>query len=153
MKLELVRDWMIRELVTATPETTVLEAGQLMVDRAIRRLPVVENGELVGIVTYGDVRGARASAAAGLDIWELSFILSKLTIREIMTPNPATISPDETIGVAAQMMLKYMIGGLPVLDHQGTLIGIITESDIFRLVVESWVTINHEAVMTIHQTG
>ncbi len=138
MKLELVRDWMTREVVTVTLETTVLEAGQLMVDRSIRRLPVRENGELVGIVTYGDVRGARASAAAGLDIWELSFILSKMTIREIMTPNPVTISPDETIGVAAQLMLKYMIGGLPVLDHQGALIGIITESDIFRVVVRNW---------------
>jgi len=93
VKLELVRDWMTREIVTVTPETTVLEAGQLMVDQSIRRLPVRENGELVGIVTYGDVRGARASAAAGLDIWELSFILSKMTIREIMTPNPVSAWP------------------------------------------------------------
>lgn len=138
MKLELVRDWMSRELVVVTPDTTVLEAGQLMVDRTIRRLPVVENGSLVGIVTNGDVRGARASAAAGLDIWELSYRLSKLTIREIMTPNPVTISPDDTIGVAAQLMLKYMIGGLPVLDHKGRLEGIITESDIFRVVVRNW---------------
>lgn len=138
MKLELVRDWMTRDVITVSPNTTVLEAGQLMVDRTIRRLPVVENGTLVGIVTYGDVRGARASAATGLDIWELSYILSKLTIREIMTPNPVTISPDESIGVAAQLMLKYMIGSLPVLDHQGHLAGIITESDIFRVVVRNW---------------
>lgn len=138
MKLELVRDWMTRDVVTVSPDTTILEAGQLMVDRTIRRLPVVEEDKLVGIVTYGDVRGARASAATGLDIWELSFILSKLTIREIMTPNPVTISPDETIGVAAQLMLKYMIGGLPVLDNKGKLAGMITESDIFRVVVRNW---------------
>lgn len=138
MKLELVSDWMSREIVTVSPDTTVLEAGQLMVDRTIRRLPVVEDGDLVGIVTYGDVRGARASAASGLDIWGLSYILSKLTIREIMTPNPVTISPDDTVGVAAQLMLKYMIGGLPVLDQQGRLVGILTESDIFRVVVRNW---------------
>lgn len=138
MKLELVRDWMSREVVVVSPDTTVLEAGQLMVERSIRRLPVMENDVLVGIVTNGDVRGARASAATGLDIWELSFRLSKLTIREIMTPNPVTISPDDTIGVAAQLMLKYMIGGLPVLDHTGQLAGIITESDIFRVVVRNW---------------
>lgn len=138
MKLELVRDWMTREPLTASSDTTVLEAGQLMVNRTIRRLPVIENGELVGIVTYGDVRGARASAATGLDIWELSYKLSKLTIREIMTPNPVTISPDANIGMAAQLMLKYMIGGLPVLDHQGRLEGIITESDIFRVVARDW---------------
>lgn len=138
MKLELVRDWMTRDIITVFPDTTILEAGQLMVDRTIRRLPVVENGRLVGIVTYGDVRGARASAATGLDLWELSFILSKLTVREIMTPNPVTISPDDTIGLAAQHMLNYMIGGLPVLDNKGVLVGIITESDIFRVVVRNW---------------
>ena len=138
MKLELVRDWMTREVISVRPDTTVLEAGQLMVERSIRRLPVVEDSQLVGIVTSGDVRGARASSATGFDIWELSYRLSRLTIREIMTPNPVTISPDETIGRAAQLMLQYMIGGLPVLDRQGQLAGIITESDIFRLVARDW---------------
>lgn len=138
MKLELVRDWMTRDVITVSPDTSILEAGQFMVDRTIRRLPVVENGALVGIVTYGDVRGARASATAGLDIWELSYRLSKLTVREIMTPNPVTITPDDTIGQAAQLMLNYMIGGLPVLDHDGRLVGILTESDIFRVVVRHW---------------
>lgn len=138
MKLELVRDWMTRDIITISPDTSILEAGQLMVDRAIRRLPVVENETLIGIVTYGDVRGARATVTGGLDIWELSYRLSKLTIREIMTPNPVTISPDDTIGQAAQLMLNYMIGGLPVMDHHGRLVGIITESDIFRVVVRHW---------------
>jgi CBS domain-containing protein len=109
-----------------------------MIDRTIRRLPVLEDGHVIGIVTYGDVRGARVMSPAGLDVWELSYQLSWLTVGEIMTPNPVTISPDDTIGMAAQLMLKYMIGGLPVIDHQGRLAGIITESDIFRLVVRDW---------------
>lgn len=138
MKLELVRDWMTRDVITISPDTSIMEAGQLMVDRTIRRLPVVENEALIGIVTYNDVRGARAAVTGSLDIWELSYRLSKLTIREIMTPNPVTISPDDTIGQAAQLMLNYMIGGLPVMDHNGRLIGIITESDIFRVVVRHW---------------
>jgi len=138
MKLELVRDWMTRDIITISPDTSILEAGQLMVDRTIRRLPVVENEALTGIVTYGDVRGARATVTGSLDIWELSYRLSKLTIREIMTPNPVTVSPDDTIGQAAQLMLNYMIGGLPVMDHNGRLVGIITESDIFRVVVRHW---------------
>ncbi len=138
MRLELVKDWMTREPTTVGPDLTVLEAGRLMVDRTIRRLPVMEENKLVGIVTYGDVRGARAAAAAGTDIWELGHSLAHLTIREIMTPNPVTISPDDTIGAAARLMLKYMIGGLPVLDARGHLVGIITESDIFRLVVRDW---------------
>lgn len=129
---------MSREVVTASPETSVLKAGQRMIERTIRRLPVVEDGRLVGIVTHGDVRGARSVSSSGLDIWELSFRLSRLTVREIMTPNPVTILPDDTIGMAAQLMLKYMIGGLPVVDAQERLVGIITESDIFRLVVRDW---------------
>lgn len=138
MKLELVRDWMTRDVIAISPETTVLEAGQLMIERTIRRLPVVEDGRLTGIVSYSDVRSAKASSNGGMDIWELSYRLSRLTVGEIMTPNPVTISPDETIGAAAQLLLKYMIGGLPVLDQDGRLVGIITESDIFRLVVRDW---------------
>lgn len=145
MRLELVRDWMSREVVAVSPETTVLEAGQKMVENSIRRLPVLENQSLVGIVTYGDVRGARAASATGLDIWELSYLLSQLTIREIMTPNPVTVSPDDTIGRAAQLMLNYMIGGLPVIDHNNELVGIITESDIFRLVVRDWMHSQEES--------
>jgi acetoin utilization protein AcuB len=138
MRLELVRDWMSREVITVSPKTTVLQAGEMMVERSIRRMPVVEDGKLVGIVTYGDVRGARASSATSFDVWELSLLLSRLTIGEIMTPNPVTVSPDDTIGRAAQLLLKYMIGGLPVIDRDGQLVGIITESDIFRLVVRDW---------------
>jgi acetoin utilization protein AcuB len=139
MRLELVKDWMTREVLVVSPDTTVLEAGRMMVDRTIRRLPVMEGNRLAGIVTHGDVRGGRASSADAMDIWELSYLLSRLTIREIMTPNPVTIAPDDTIGAAAQLMLEFRIGGLPVLDHQGQLVGIITESDIFRLVARDWI--------------
>jgi acetoin utilization protein AcuB len=138
MRLELVKDWMSREVITVTPDTTVLEAGQKLIERSIRRLPVVEDGRLIGIVTYGDVRGARSTTNTAVDIWELSLMVSQMTIGEIMTPNPLTVTPDDTIGRAAQLLLKHMIGGLPVLDHDGQLVGIITESDIFRLVVRDW---------------
>lgn len=138
MRLELVKDWMSPDVLSISPETTVLEAGRMMIDRTIRRLPVVEDSRLVGIVTHGDVRGARAASATGLDIWELSYVLSRLTIREVMTPNPTTITPDQSIGAAAKLMLQYRIGGLPVVDHAGQLVGIITESDIFRLVARDW---------------
>ena len=74
----------------------------------------------------------------------LQTILSKLTIREIMTPNPVTISPDDTIGQAAQLMLNYMIGGLPVMDHQGRLVGIITPHDVLRHFVERILPIPQE---------
>ncbi|RMD51447.1 MAG: CBS domain-containing protein, partial [Candidatus Thermofonsia bacterium] len=72
MKLELVRDWMSRDVITVTPDTTLPEADQLLIQNTIRRLPVVdENGRLIGIVTYGDIREARPSQAVSLNMWEM----------------------------------------------------------------------------------
>ncbi len=138
MKTELVKEWMTREVVTVSPETTLPEAHRLMTEKKIRRLPVVARGQLVGIVTRGDVRGAEPSGATSLSIWEINYLLSQLKVEEIMTARPATISPDETIGEAARLMLEKKISGLPVVDAEGRVVGIITESDIFRLVVREW---------------
>lgn len=139
MKQELVRDWMSRNVITVPPDATLPEADKLMVSKTIRRLPVVENGRLVGIVTYGDIREARPSAATSLSMWELNYLVSRLKVSELMTRDPITVSQDATIGEAAQLLLRHMIGGLPVVDNKGKLVGIITESDIFRMVVRDWV--------------
>jgi CBS domain-containing protein len=138
MKQELVKDWMTHPVVTITPDTTLPEAHCLMTEKRIRRLPVVKNDLLVGIVTLGDVRGAEPSGATSLSIWELNYLLAKLKINEMMTRHPVTISAKATIGQAAQMMLAHKISGLPVVDEDMKLGGIITESDIFRLVVQEW---------------
>jgi acetoin utilization protein AcuB len=138
MKQELVKDWMTRDVVTIIPDTTLPDAHRLMDEKGIRRLPVLKDGRLVGIVTRGDVRGAEPSSATSLSIWELHYLLAKLTITEVMTRNPITISQDATIGEAAQVMLDSRISGLPVVDSGGKVVGIITESDIFRMVVQRW---------------
>lgn len=138
MKQELVNDWMTREVATISPEMTLPEAHRLMEDKKIRRLPVMTEGRLVGIVTRGDIRGAEPSGATSLSIWEVNYLLAKLKIAEIMTAHPITIAATETIGEAARLMLEKKISGLPVVDNVGHLVGIITESDIFRLVVQEW---------------
>ena len=138
MRLELVSDWMTRDVVTITPETTLADAEALMVEKMIRRLPVLDDGRLVGIVTYGDVRNARPSSVNRLNIWELSYLIPHITIGEMMSRDPITVFPDTTIGETAQLMLKNMIGCLPVVNRQGELVGIITESDIFRMVARDW---------------
>jgi CBS domain-containing protein len=109
-----------------------------MTDKQIRRLPVVKNSHVVGIVTLGDAREAEPSDATSLSIWELNYLLAKLKVELIMTPKPITISADQTIGEAAAIMLKHKVSGLPVLSKEGQLVGIITESDIFRMVVKNW---------------
>ncbi len=136
MKRELVYNWMSQDVITVRPGTTLTEAHQLMLEEEIRRLPVVnQKGELVGIVTLGDVRGAQPSSATSLSIWELNYLLASLTVEKIMTPQPITILPHDTIGTAARTMLENRVSGLPVVDRDGELRGIITESDIFSMVV------------------
>lgn len=136
MKKEFVKDWMTPEVITINPETTLSKAHELMIREQIRRLPIVDKrGQVVGIVTLGDVRGAEPSSATSLSIWELNYLLAKLTVEKIMTMDPITVGPEATVGDAARIMLENHIAGLPVVDENGELVGIITESDIFRMVV------------------
>lgn len=138
MKTELVKDWMTPNPVCASPRTSLPEAHQLMKDRNIRRLPVVdEEGKLVGIVTRGDVRGAAPSEATSLSIFELHYLVGRITLDRIMTKNPLTVALNTTLSEAAGLMLKHKMSGLPVVEY-GRVVGIITESDIFRLVVRDW---------------
>ncbi|MCI0393742.1 MAG: CBS domain-containing protein, partial [Chloroflexi bacterium] len=83
-------------------------------------------------------RGAQPSTASALSVWELNFILAQLKVAEFMTPRPITVSEDTPVGEAAHLMLRHKISGLPVVDEDGNLAGILTESDIFRLVVRDW---------------
>ena len=105
----------------------------------------------MGIVTRGDVRGAEASDATSLSIWELHYLIAKIKVREVMIHGPITISQDATIGEAAQVMLDYKVSGLPVVNRDGKLVGIITESDIFRIAVQEWKqkarSLDHETVI------
>lgn len=136
MKKEIVRDWMSGDVITITPDKTLPEAHQIMVREEIRRLPVVDSeGRLVGIVSLGDIRSAQPSPATALSVWELNYLLSALRIDKIMTRDPVTIGPDATIGEAARTMLEHRVSGLPVTDEEGKVVGMITESEIFSMVV------------------
>jgi acetoin utilization protein AcuB len=134
MNTQLVKDWMTCDPVTITSQTTLPEAHRLMKEQSIRHLPVVDNGKLVGIVTRGDIRAAEPSDVTSLSVFELHYLLAKLSAKQFMTRDPVTVMPLTTIDHAAQIMLENKIGGLPVIER-GKLVGIITESDIFRMLV------------------
>ncbi|HET9495853.1 MAG TPA: CBS domain-containing protein, partial [Chloroflexia bacterium] len=110
----------------------------MMMQKSIRRLPVVDHGRLVGIVTLGDLREARPSPATSLSIYELNYLLAKLTVGQVMTHNPLTVSPHTPIPTAARIMLEHKVSGLPVVDEDKRPVGIITESDIFRMLIDQW---------------
>ncbi len=133
---------MSTDVITISPDTSLPEAHQIMTTEEIRRLPVVDkDGKLVGIVTIGDIRSAEPSSATSLSVWEMNYLLTNLKIEKIMTHNPRTIRVDATIGEAARTMLEYRVSGLPVVDDDHQVVGIITESDIFSMVVlHEWST-------------
>ena len=134
-----VGDWMTRDIVTISPEATVLEAYRHMTQNRIRRLPVLDGRALVGIVTMSDIcRVKPCSTQSPYNTPEVNRYLNQINVKAIMTSQPVTITPSTTITQAAGIMLKRRISGLPVLDDAYDLVGIITESDIFRVIVQNW---------------
>ena len=131
----LVEKWMSINIITVTEEASLSEAIHLLKEKNIRRLPVVRNGKLVGIVSDRDLKEASPSKATSLDIWELHYLLEKVKIKDVMTTRPFTIKPKDTIEFAALLMMNNKIGALPVLDEKGALAGILTESDVFNALV------------------
>lgn len=133
----MVSEWMSKPVITVEPSTRLKTAHEIMKDCRIRRLPVVKSGRLVGIITSGDIREASPSDATSLSVWELNYLWDQLTVEHSMTHDPITISPDTTILDAARLMLDKKISGMPVINDEGHLVGILTESDIFKMLVES----------------
>jgi acetoin utilization protein AcuB len=131
----LVERWMKANPITVGPQDSFRHAMNLIRQRGIRHLPVVEGGRLVGIVTDRDVRQASPSAATSLEIHELHYLLEKIKIRDIMTSEVVTATPEMPIEEAARLMLTHRIGSLPVLRGMA-LVGIITETDILSAFVE-----------------
>jgi acetoin utilization protein AcuB len=132
----LVQDVMQTKVVTITPKTTLPEAMRLVQQRGIRHLPVVEDGELAGIVSDRDLKRAMASPATGLDVRELTCLLDRLSAAEIMTRAVITIAPMFPVEEAARLMVKEKISALPVTEG-GRLVGIVTETDVLELFVKA----------------
>ncbi len=131
----LVREWMTSDVLTVDENTSMMKALHLMKESNIRRLPVMSRGALVGIISDRDLKEASPSKATTLDVHELYYLLAEIKVKEIMTKNPVTIYADETVERAAVIMLEHKVSGLPVLNKQNELIGIITQSDVFRAFV------------------
>jgi len=132
-----VREWMTTPAITVLPSVSVSAASELMHEYSVRRLIVTDNGTIVGIITLGDVREARPSDATTLSIWELNYLWSQLTVSQVMTHATFTIDPEDSIVDAAELMLEHKVSGLPVVDDDNTLVGVISEADIFRMLVKS----------------
>jgi CBS domain-containing protein len=133
-----VRQWMSSPAIVA-PETIVLpEARRMLQQQRIRRLPIVDaQGQLVGIVTEGDINRISASPATDVCDFNMYHRVADLPIRDVMTRDVHTVTPDTPIGEVAQKLIDYRIGGVPVIEH-GRIVGVITESDLFRVIVAAY---------------
>lgn len=132
----LVRDQMTSAPITVPPDETVPDALNLMHEKKIRRLPVVDRrGRLVGIITDRDLLHASPSPATSLSVYELNYLLAKLTVDKVMARRVITVPDDSPLEDAARLMADKKIGGLPVLKDGG-LVGVITETDVFRAFLE-----------------
>lgn len=130
-----VKDFMTRKVVYVSPDTTVAHAADLMRDQKLRRLPVIENDRLVGLVTEGTMAEAQPSKATSLSIYEMNYLLNKTTIRDIMIKEVVTVEPFASLEDAVYLMMTHNIGVLPVAE-EGYLSGIITDKDVFRTFLE-----------------
>ncbi len=132
----LVGERMSHHPVTTGPEMPINEALKLMKERKVRRLPVVDKrGHLIGIVSEKDLLYASPSPATTLSVWELNYLISRITVADVMTKNVITVTEFTPLEEAARIMADNKIGGLPVV-RDSRLIGIITETDIFKTFIE-----------------
>jgi acetoin utilization protein AcuB len=131
----LVGERMKQPVITIPPDMPIVDALNLMKRERIRRTPVVKDGKLVGIVSDKDLLNASPSPATSLSVWEMNYLLSKITVRDVMSKKVLTVGEDTPIEEAARIMADNKIGGLPVMRGEAVA-GIITETDLFKILLE-----------------
>jgi acetoin utilization protein AcuB len=130
-----VGERMSHPVISVTPETPIQDALAMFKKEHIRRAPVVKDGKLLGIVSERDLLNASPSPVTSLSIWEMNYLISKVTVKQVMSRKLKTVDADTPIEEAARIMADSKIGGLPVM-RSGKLVGMITETDLFKIFLE-----------------
>jgi acetoin utilization protein AcuB len=143
-----VEKWMTRDVITVPPHQKIIDAFELMQGRGIRHLPIIEEGELKGLVTDRDIRLALIPSPLSTPEDRVYHLGALERVDEIMTSDLITVEPHTTIEEAAKLMAKYKIGAVPVV-FQGKLVGILTETDILRVFIEMLETIQSSSRIDI----
>jgi len=131
----LVKNWMTKPAITIDIDAKFKDAIKMFKKYKTHMLPVEKNGRLLGVITNSDLKRSSASDIIPLDVYELSYYLSTIMVSSIMIPNPITVPFDYTLEEAAEILLKNNISGAPVVDKKGKVIGTITRSEIFRVII------------------
>lgn len=131
----LVREYMTSPAITVAPDTSVQDAEKMLREHRIRRLPVVERGKLVGIVTQAKLREVAPSPATSLSIWELNYLLAKMKVKDVMQRNVVTVAPNTTVEAAAALGQERGVGTLPVVEDD-KVVGVVTTTDMYRILTD-----------------
>lgn len=128
----LIKDWMATAVLTVDANTSVMRATRIMKENNIRRLPVLSQGKLAGVVTDRDLKEASPSSTSDMDIHEMYYLLSEMKIKDVMTDKCISMHLDDTLEKAALVMLAEKISGVMILDSEDNLVGLLSETDILR---------------------
>ena len=139
----LAKDIMTTNVITIPSNTLVLEAGKIMETHDFRRLPVVDKGKLVGMVTKSMARRAAPTEATSLSVWEINYLMAKMTVKDIMKKDLVTIPADSTVECAVATAQKCGVGALPVIEDN-LVVGIITTNDFFYKILNPLLGIDEE---------
>jgi acetoin utilization protein AcuB len=131
----LVKNWMSTKVVSVDVKDSMQRALSLMKEHSVRMLPVLKRGKLVGVLSETDVKRASASDATLLDMHELLYLISKIKVEEIMAKDPVTVHLDCTVEETAELLMEKKISGVPVVDDAGRVVGVITKSDLFNVLI------------------
>ena len=147
-----IRDVMTWNVVTVTSDTPIMEARKIRDAHTIRRLPVVDKGKLVGIVSKERIARSGPSPATSLSVWEINYLLAKMTVKEVMKKDAVTVDPDMSVEAAIALAQSKGVGALPVVeDHK--LIGIATTNDFFYKILNPMLGIGEPGIRIIISRG
>lgn len=133
----LIKDWMTSPAITVGPDESMMQASKKLKDNSIRRVPVVdEEGKLIGILSDTDIKEAGPSKATTLDVHELYYLLSEIKVKEIMSSDPLALKPTDSVEKAAVLLHDRRLGSLPIVDGDRKVVGILTEVDLFNVLME-----------------
>ena len=135
MRRTKVGDWMTPNPITIDADTTIVEAIHLLKEKNIRRVPVMRNGKLAGILTERMLLTYSPGKSSSLDTWELHYVLARTPVTQAMNPKPHTVRPDMELADAAQLIRDRKLNGITVVNEHGDLLGILTTTNALEALI------------------
>jgi len=130
-----IQNWMSTDVITVEKNTPIIKVLQILEENNIRHVPVMSKGKLAGMITYQDIKEVSPSKVTAIKAKELHYLLAEMKAKDVMKPDTITVTPDQTMEVAAVKMLEHKVSSIPVVTGNSRLVGIISQGDVFRVLI------------------